>query len=568
MVKSTGNGPAGSSMSLKDVVKEIKETNKKLDAQGTALTDFIAELKFQKGSQGLENKREANRGTARRSAIPFASPIANLNKDGLGLGFFLNPAALLRGLLGNIAALTAGIAAVTAATAGLRGWALTPIKSIKKWSSWGKSIIDGAKALRNMLFLSFGLTEAGELTRDTKGRFQKRPITTKIGMRMNALRLSTLKAFGIDNTGKLVPNAKIDPKLTKPNLFQRFKFQFGRIMNPIRNIANGIAKFASGVGKPIFNFFGKIGALGGGLLGKIGGVFGKILAPLGFFLSFKAAFDDWMTTEESSIMKQGTDFIGKFLGNFLGAPADLIKSLIFKVAEFVGFEVDKDGVFQKLKDASFEDLLTGALRNILDIPRQIFNFAIKAFTQEGFIEEQFKQLRDKVKEVFKGVFTGIAKVLKKAFGMDDEEEKEATAESAELKRFKALNKVAKNKKLTQDRLASLRILDKNNDGIIDLDEITKVKNYGIFKARSQTNARDINMAFGGSAFASGNFRNLVEEQGGLDLRAAEARAKQMPIVIDNSTTNGPSMQQITNMTPQGDVSEPYSKDYMRSLFGG
>jgi len=566
MVKSTGNGPAGSSMSLKDVVKEIRETNKKLDTQGTALMDFIAELKFQRKTQGLENKREAKKSKG-GSAVPFVSPIANLNKDGLGLGFFLNPAAVLGALTSNLTGIAAGIAAITLATDGLRGWALTPIKSIKKWTGWGKSITDGAKALRNALFISFGLTEAGELSRDTKGRFQKRPITTKIGMRMNALRLSTLKAFGLDSAGKLKAAAKIDPDLTKPNLFQRFKFQFGRIMNPIKNISAGIAKFASGVGKPIFTFFGKIGALGGGLLGKIGGVFGKILAPLGFFLSFKSAFDKWMLTEESSIMKQGTDFIGNFLGNFLGAPADLIKSLIFKVAEFVGFEVDKDGVFQKLKDASFEDLLTSALRNILDIPRKMFNFAVKAFTEKGFIEEQFKVLRDKVKEVFKGVFSGIASVLKKAFGMDDEE-KEATAESAELKRFKALNKVARNKKLTQDRLASLRLLDKNGDGIIDLDEITKQQKFlGMNIGRTQTNAKDINMAFGGSVFASDNFRSLVEESGGLDLRAAEARAKQMPIVIDNSTTNGPSMQQITNMTPQGDVSEPYSKDYMRSLFG-
>ena len=61
MVKSTGTGPAGSSMSLKDVVKEIKETNKRLDAQGNALTDFIAEIRFQRQGQGLENKREAGK---------------------------------------------------------------------------------------------------------------------------------------------------------------------------------------------------------------------------------------------------------------------------------------------------------------------------------------------------------------------------------------------------------------------------------------------------------------------------------------------------------------------------
>ena len=565
MVKSTGTGPAGSSMSLKDVVKEIKQTNKKLEAQGSALTDFIAELKFQKQGQGLEGKREAGKKGKGSSAVPFVSPIANLSKDGLGMGFFLNPMAIITAMTSNLSGLAAGILAITAATSGLRGWALEPIKSIKKWSSWGDKILDGARGIRNALFLSFGLTEAGELSRDAKGRFKKTPITTKIGMRMNALRLSTLKAFGLDTTGKLAAASKIDPDLTKKSLFSRFKFQFGRIMNPIKNMSNGIAKFASGVGKPIFTFFRTIGALGGGLLGKIGGVFGKILAPLGFFLSFKDAFDAWMLTEESNILTQGTNFIGDFLGNFLGAPADLIKSLIFKVAEFVGFEVDKDGVFQTLKDASFEDLLTSALQNILDIPRKIFDFAVKAFTQEGFITEQFEALRDKVKQVFKGVFTGIAKVLKKAFGMEEEEK--APEESAELKRMKALNTLAKNKKLTQERLSSLRRFDKNNDGIIALDEITKQNKFLGFNAgKSQLYAGAINEIFGGGP-ASGNFRTVLEEQGGLDLRAAEARAQQMPIIIDNSQTTGPSMQQITNLTPAGDVSEPYSRDYMRSLFG-
>ena len=559
MVKSTGTGPAGSSMSLKDVVKEIKETNKRLDAQGNALTDFIAEIRFQRQGQGLENKREARKSKG-GGAVPFVSPIANLSKDGLGLGFFLNPSAVLGALTSNLTGIAAGIAAITLATDGLRGWALTPVKSIKKWASWGDKILDGARGIRNALFLSFGLTEAGELSRDTKGRFQKRPITTKIGMRMNALRLSTLKAFGLDGAGKLKAAAKIDPELTKPNLFQRFKFQFGRIMNPIKNISAGIAKFASGVGRPIFNFFGKIGALGGGLLGKIGGVFGKILAPLGFFLSFKAAFDDWMTSEESSIMKQGTDFIGKFLGNFLGAPADLIKSLIFKVAEFVGFEVDPKGKFQKLKDASFEDLLTSALQNILDIPRKIFDFAVKAFTEEGFIQEQFKILKDKVKEVFKGVFTGIASVLKKAFGMEDEEPEKSkkTPVDPELERFKKMNLLAKNKKLTMDRLSALKILDIDGDGMLSHDEL---------KNKDLKTSQIISKAFG-TGKATANIRSLARREGPLDLAGAMETVSNMPIIIDNSSTSGPSTQNITNLTPTGDVSEPYSKDYMRSLFGG
>ena len=159
MVKSTGTGPAGSSMSLKDVVKEIRETNKKLEAQGSALTDFIAELKFQKQGQGLEGKREAGKKGKGSSAVPFVSPIANLSKDGLGMGFFLNPMAIITAMTSNLSGLAAGILAITAATSGLRGWALTPVKSIKKWASWGDKILDGAKGIRNALFLSFGLTE-------------------------------------------------------------------------------------------------------------------------------------------------------------------------------------------------------------------------------------------------------------------------------------------------------------------------------------------------------------------------------------------------------------------------
>ena len=556
MVKSTGTGPAGSSMSLKDVVKEIKATNKKLDVQGTALTDFIAELKFQRQGQGLEGKREAGKKGKGSSAVPFVSPIANLSKDGLGMGFFLNPIAILTAMTGNLAGLAGGILAITAATAGLRSWALTPIKSIKKWASWGDKILDGAKGIRNALFLSFGLTEAGELTRDAKGRFEKRPITTKIGMRMNALRLSALKAFGLDTTGKLAAASKIDPKLTKQGIFNRFKFQFGRIMKPILNITNGIAKFATGIGKPIFNFFGKIGALGGGMLGKIGGVFGKILAPLGFFLSMKDAFDEFMLSTESDPLKLGTDFIGSFLGNFIGAPLDLLKTIIGGVAKFLGIEIDEKGAFGKFLNSSIEDNLTAAFQNILDIPRKVFQFFVKVFTQEGFVTEQFNILKDKVKEVFKGVFTGIAKVLKKAFGMEDEEE--APIESAELKRMKALNKVAKNKKLTMNRLEQLKILDINGDGMLSHSEL---------KNKDLETGRIITQAFG-TAKATANIRSLARREGPLDLSAGIQQAANMPIIIDNSSTGGNSTQNITNLTPSGDVSEPYSKDYMRSLFGG
>ena len=549
MVSTTGTGPAGSSMSLKDVVKEIKETNKRLDVQGAALTDFITELKFQRSTQGLEDKREGNKAKkGDGSAIPLVSPIANLNKEGLGLGFFLNPMAIISAMMSNLTAVTGGILAITAATAGLKGWALKPVESIKKWASWGDKIVDGAKSVRTALFTSFGLDKAGKLLDDTKAKFKIGNPFKKIGMRLNALKLGMFKSFGLDATGKALGGAD-DVKVPKANIWQRFKFQYGRIMNPIKNISAGIAKYASGPGKAIFNFFGKIGAVGGGLLGKIGGVFGKILAPLGFFLSFKSAFDEWMLSEESSIMKNGTDFIGNFLSNFLGAPADLIKNLIFKVAELVGFEVNDEGVFKSLKELSIEKLLGNVLKNIFDIPRQVFNFLVKSFTDPAYFNEQWMKFKEKLSGLLDKVFGFITNIFS-----GDEEPEINVKDMNEQQKNELL---AKNKQVTLDRIMALRALGKNNDGILTSNEVSR--------SRRNNSAAIIRNAFGGGGVK--NFRNIVAESGGLDLNAAEVQAQSMPIVIDSSTTNGPTNQTITNLTPMGDVSEPYSKDYMRSLFG-
>jgi len=533
-------------MSLKDVVKEIRATNKKLDAQGTALTDFIAELKFQRIGQGLEGKREGKKSKG-GSAVPFVSPIANLNKEGLGLGLFLNPVALFKALTTNLAFITGGILAVTAAAAGLKGWALTPIKSIKTWASWGDKIVDGAKSIRTTLFKSFGLDKAGTILKDTLKKFTIPNPFKKIGMRLNALKLGMFKSFGLDATGKAL-SAADDVKVPKPNIWNNFKFQFGRIMNPIKNISAGVAKFASGIGKPIFDFFGKIGASGGGMLGKIGGVFGKILKPLGIFLSVKAAFDEWMLSEESSVMKQGTDFISTFLGNFIGAPLDLLKSLIFGAAALIGFDVTEDGAFKSLKELSIEDLLGNVLKTIFDIPRKVFNFLVKSFTDPGYFKEQWTKFKEKLSNLLDSVFGFITGIFS-----SDEEPEMNVADMSDAEKNELL---AKNKQLTIDRLKKLSILDLNNDGKLTEKEL-----------RSEGSFARITQAFG-TGKAAKQLREIAKNEGPLDLSSGMQQAANMPIVIDSSTTNGPTQQTITNLTPMGDVSEPYSKDYMRSLFGG
>lgn len=158
------------------------------------------------------------------------------------------------------------------------------------------------------------------------------------------------------------------------------------------NVSDGVAKFATGAGKPLFNFIRSIGAMGIGNLGKIAGVFGTILRPIGFIFSFKAAYDEFVTSEKGTLLEKSTDAIGTFFGDFIGAPLDLVKSLVARLFGLIGW----DAAAKKLTDFSIENMLTEAFQTILDAPRAIITYLGNLFVDENFRAEQLAKLKAEI----------------------------------------------------------------------------------------------------------------------------------------------------------------------------
>lgn len=203
--------------------------------------------------------------------------------------------------------------------------------------------------------------------------------------------------------------------LFKKNIVGRVTFQIGRLLKPLMNVSDGVAKFATGAGKPLFNFIRSIGAMGLGNLGKIAGVFGTILRPIGFIFSFKAAYDEFVNSEKGSLLEKSTDAIGKFFGDFIGAPLDLVKSLVARLFGFIGW----DAASKKLTDFSIENLLTEAFQTILDAPRAIITYLGELFIDENFRAEQLAKLKDTITNWGSNLVGWIGSILPDFSGLTD-----------------------------------------------------------------------------------------------------------------------------------------------------
>ena len=356
--------------------------------------------KLEKEREKRQVKDQQQRQKAKSSGNGF-----NLGLLGLGAG----------GLMGMIAPLTGGLAALGGAFAGLRGWEIGAIKSLGKIDLVPLAVSNGVIRIRNAAFKIFGLTPEGILSRDALGRFTKTPpINEQIRMKMNALRLRVLKVFGIGADGKLL-TLKDPDGLFKRNIIGRVTFQVGRLLKPLMNVADGIAKFATGAGKPLFNFIRSIGAMGIGNLGKIAGVFGTILRPIGFIFSFKAAYDEFVNSEKGTLLEKSTDAIGAFFGDFIGAPLELVKSLVARLFGLIGW----DAAAKKLTDFNIENMLTEAFQTILDAPRAIITYLGKLFTDEEFKAEQLAKLKNTITNWGSSLVGWIGSILPDFSGLTD-----------------------------------------------------------------------------------------------------------------------------------------------------
>ena len=202
-------------------------------------------------------------------------------------------------LLDLFGGLLAGGAALGLAFAGLRGWEVKIIGYVKdSLGSVTSSIMNGLKSIKTSIFLSFGL----------------------------------------DDAGKVLPNSALDDILKKP-VIKTLVTGLARMLAPIQSMGDYMTGLLSGgggaaddTGKAV-SFLSKIGSN----IGAFAKTVGKILKPLGFLFSAYDGVMAYMNTE-GSVMEKSVAAIGGFLGDFIGAPLDLLKDLVSWATSALGFE--------------------------------------------------------------------------------------------------------------------------------------------------------------------------------------------------------------------------------------
>lgn len=358
---------------FKDVVKALAENNKKQD-QTTDSVDklrYVFEEHFKFLKRQIKDQEEAAREAAKGKRESRSAP-ASVSKQGPNnLGFDLSMLLSKGGAL-------AGITALVATLEGLRGWELKYITQLRSLpSSIIGTISKGMDNVRlSVLRRIFGIGADGKVIDylNTKGQkigTQTIPVAQAVQDSLQSLRTKFLNVFGIGADGKLITIQDAEGNFKK-NIIGRVTFQIGRLLKPLMRVSEGVASFATGTGKKLFEFLRTIGAGAGGWLR----LFGNILKPLGFFFSIKEGYDEFMASDKASILEKSTDAIGAALGDFIGAPFDLLKSLTSKVFKMIGW----DEAAKTLDAVSIEENLKLAFQTILDVPRELFNWVKTLFS--------------------------------------------------------------------------------------------------------------------------------------------------------------------------------------------
>ena len=350
-----------------------EETTDAVDKLTKTMEDHFKFLKRQMKDQE-EDRREAAKAKGEARA---ASPSTKSASKGLGLGS-------LGGIAGMLLPLTAGIAATASALSGLRGWELNAIKTINGMVKVPTTISNGMIRLRNATLGLFGLTAEGLLTRDAQGRFQRAaPITTQIGMRMNALRIRALNVFGLGADGKLLA-VRGDDSLFKKNIIGRATFQVGRLLRPLVAVSEGVAKFATSKAGAFLKTLAQFG-------GKFGALFSKILWPVGFVISLFDGVKAYQESDADGYIAKLGDGVGGFLGSLIGAPFDLLKSGVRWIFnKLLGVPLDADGnatgegwaswASNAMKEFSFEATISNIVSGLFGMVQGAVNWVALLFT--------------------------------------------------------------------------------------------------------------------------------------------------------------------------------------------
>lgn len=393
-----------------------QENKDSLDRLNFQMKSFIDMFKMQQLDmlEALREQREKTRVAAAGAGAGAAS----------GMNFNLPPA---------LAGILASLGAVGGALAGLRGWEASALKNIDKIGKGLKALVPTSLInqidqkfinVRASILRTFGLDPSLGKADDAGKRTLQTPILEQIRNRFSRLRISILNQFGIGADGKAIVTQGADGKFRVP-VAGRITSAIQDLISPVLKLAEGIGSFIKGAGAPLFGFLKSFGIATGGAVaaagGAVGGVAklaGKILLPLGILFSAFDAFKAWQETE-GSFSEKFTAASFAFLGDFIGAPLDLLKSgIVWLYKNALGLEVDEEGkitgdgfaaaVGRALQGFSFEE----AIKAIPDFFQSIFDSIASFFNDPVGVGSQIiGNLYDSIKNMFMGILRSIVDAI-------------------------------------------------------------------------------------------------------------------------------------------------------------
>ena len=415
--------------------ENFEQNQDQLIKLNTQFSRFITAMKEGSGDR-LEDSREAKQQVRNESRSPKqAKGGSSFNLFGLG------------NIVGTIAAIAAGATALLAALGGLRGWELGALKNIGKIGKALRALIpltlldkivgkftpEGFKT-----FSAYFLSKIGNLRLKTLQAFGfdttlarfndpasglKKPLGAQILERVKKFRTGILNSIGIGADGKAIVVQGEDGKFKVP-LAGRITGAIQDLLSPVVKLANGITGYVAGAGAKLFAGLATLGIVkaGGAAAGAVGGVLklaSKVLFPVAVVMSLFDGVTAYQEKEGSTFDKILAGAFG-FIGDFIGAPLDLLKGAVsWLLRNALGVQVDEEGnvlpgqglsgkVIDIINKFSFENMI----KAIPEFFMKIFD-SITAFFDNpiGVASDVIKGLVDTIKNMFVGVIKGVGKLF-------------------------------------------------------------------------------------------------------------------------------------------------------------
>ena len=419
------------SATLDDVMRVMLSQEQKQDDTTSAINDLgrVFKKQFLKDERGAPDRMEAEREAKKAGSGEFdlSKIMAFPGLDDLTSG--VNSLVMMAGNLAKmVAGLTAAVAGVLLAFEGIRGWELDAIKNIKSVGTRLRGLFPGAIATRigdamDLLRVSvarfFGIDPMnGKLLANgsrvgPKGFIPKvaypKGFTQIIGEAFDLFRSSILTKFGIDPaTGKMLKLTGDAAEDASPiaRVIGRVGIQLNSLFRPIRSFTSAIGGFFKG---DIFKGISKFVGAGGRL---ILAVFKKVFYPIGLVF---AAFDGikaYMESDAQTVIGKLGEGIGGFVGDFIGAPFDLLKSGINWIFDKIfGVKRDENGkvttegwaswASTKMSEFSFEETIGNLVAAPFKVIEAAYLFVKDLFTNP---KEAFKNLWTNLTGIAPGLF--------------------------------------------------------------------------------------------------------------------------------------------------------------------